>query len=76
MSKQKRIETKSKMSDYKTFSIVLLLISSCFSMGAVIPFQGRTFFDDVLLSLTGAALLIVAGFFYLKSGQLKQQIEE
>lgn len=76
MSKRKRIEVKSKMADYKMFSIVLLFVSSCFSMGAVVPFQGRTFFDEVMLSLTGAALLIVAGMFYFKSDRLKQQVEK
>lgn len=75
MNEKEQDKLKCKISDYKNFSIVLLFISAALSMGAVVPFQGRTGFDEMLLSVAGIAFMIGSGYFYLKASQIKQQFE-
>ncbi|HEX7063776.1 MAG TPA: YrhC family protein [Bacillales bacterium] len=76
MNEKKQMELKSKMNDYKHFSAVLLFLSASLSMGAVVPFQARTGFDEVLLSVAGIAFMIGSGLFYRKMGRIKQQFEK
>ncbi|HEU5140326.1 MAG TPA: YrhC family protein [Bacillales bacterium] len=75
MNEKQQIELKSKMTDYRRFSAILLFVSATLSMGAVVPFQGRTGFDEVLLSIAGIAFMIGSGLFYRKVGRMKQQYE-
>ncbi|HEX6922291.1 MAG TPA: YrhC family protein [Bacillales bacterium] len=75
MNEKRQSVFKSKMVDYKRFSVVLLFVSAVLSMGAVVPFQGRTGFDELLLSAAGIVFMIGAGLFYLKADRMKQQFE-
>lgn len=69
-------DLKHKMTDYMNFSRVLLFVSACLSMGAIVPLQGRSGFDQILLSVAGVVFLVAAGFFYRQFGRIKQLVKQ
>lgn len=75
MNEKMLTDLRHKMTDYGLFSKVLLVVSACLSMGAIVPLQGRTELDQIILSVAGAALLIASGFFYREVGRIKQRVE-
>lgn len=75
MDEKQLTELKHKLVDYKNYSMVLLVMSAFLSVGSVIPFNGRTNLDQIVLSLAGLAFILASIFFYRKLAKIKEQIE-
>ncbi|HEU5140327.1 MAG TPA: YrhC family protein [Bacillales bacterium] len=75
MGEKKFKEVQHKITDYKNFSLVLLVLSIYLAMGSLIPFEGRTGQDQLVLSSAAVVALLSSIFFHRKVLKLKDQQE-
>ncbi|HEX6922290.1 MAG TPA: YrhC family protein [Bacillales bacterium] len=75
MGEKKFKDLQHKITDYKNFSLVLLVLSIYLAMGSLIPFEGRTGQDQLLLSSGAVVALLSSIFFHRKVMKIKGQLE-
>lgn len=75
MGEKKFKDLQHKCTDYKNFSLVLLVLSIYLAMGSLIPFEGRTGQDQLLLSSAAVVTLLVSIFFHRMVLKIKGRLE-
>jgi hypothetical protein len=75
MSKERAKDLKEQVTDYSRFSLVLLCLSAFVTIGTVIPYEGKTGNDAVILGIVSWVLIVFALFFYQKMVKIKRALE-